>query len=202
LLSVNGEGKVTWWDTLTRQAVRTFTAEPFRGAAVSPDSRLLLVGAVRGVVRWINAETGELLAATTDAHRHELSGIAFSEDGSRAASVAYDGTLAIWDPSSFQLIYAFKGHMQGAHAVAFSPDGRRLATGGDGREAVKLWDVSTRRELLILPGQGTLFSYAAFSPDGIWLAACNWKGKLHLWRAPSWEEIEAEEKRLESGKSL
>ncbi|MHC4692875.1 MAG: WD40 repeat domain-containing protein [Planctomycetota bacterium] len=86
--------------------------------------------------------------------------------------------------------------MQGAHAVAFSPDGRRLATGGDGREAVKLWDVSTRRELLRLPGQGTLFSYVAFSPDGIWLAACNyWEGKLHLWRAPSWEEIEAAESR-------
>jgi WD40 repeat protein/serine/threonine protein kinase len=202
LLSVSGEGKVTWWDTLTRQAVRTFTGEPFRGAAVSPDNRLLLVGAVRGVVRWINAETGELLATTTDAHRHELSGIAFSEDGSRAASVAFDGTLAIWDPSSFQLIDSFKGHMLGAHAVAFSPDGRRLATGGGGgREVVKLWDVSTRRELLTLPGQGTLFRYVAFSPDGIWLAACNWQGKLHLWRAPSWEEIEAEEKRLNSEKS-
>jgi WD40 repeat protein/serine/threonine protein kinase len=196
LLSVSGQGKVTWWDTLTRQAVRTFTMGPCKSAAVSPDSRLLVVGAVRGVVRWINAETGELLATTTDAHRHELSGITFSEDGSRAASVAFDGTLAIWDPSSFQLIDSFKGHMLGAHAVAFSPDGRRLATGGGGgREVVKLWDVSTRRELLTLPGQGTQFNYVAFSPDGIWLAACNWQGELHLWRAPSWEEIEAAESR-------
>jgi WD40 repeat protein len=201
LLSVSGEGKMTWWDTLTRQAVRTFTVGPCRSAAVSPDSHLLAVGAGTGAVRWLNAETGELLATTSIAHQHQVVGIAFSEDGSRAASVADDGTLAIWDPSSFQLIDAFKGHMLGAHAVAFSPDGRRLATGSGGREAVKLWDVSTRRELLTLPGQGTLFSYTAFSPDGIWLAACNWEGKLHLWRAPSWEEIEAEEKRLESGQS-
>ena len=35
-----------------------------------------------------------------------------------------------------------------------------------------------------------------FSPDGRWLAACNEEGELHLWHAPSWEEIEAAEKGL------
>jgi WD40 repeat protein/serine/threonine protein kinase len=198
LLSGSGAGKVMWWDTLTWQAVRTFTVEPLRGAAVSPDSRLLAVGARTGAVRWLNAETGELLAESRVAHRHPVAGMAFSEDRSRAASVAEDGTLAIWDSSSFQLIDVFKGHMLGAHAVAFSPDGRRLATGSGGRQAVKLWDVSTHRELMTMPGQGSLFSFVAFSPDGTWLAACNREGELHLWRAPSWEEIEAAEKRPES----
>ena len=81
--------------------------------------------------------------------------------------------MAIWDPSSFKLITAFKGHMLGAHGVAFSPDGRRLATGGNGREAVKLWDLSTHRELMTLSGQGNLFSFVAFSPDDRWMAACS-----------------------------
>jgi WD40 repeat protein/serine/threonine protein kinase len=198
LLSFDTEGKAIWWDTHTWQAVRTFTVEPFRGAAISPDSRLLAVGARTGAVRWLNAETGELLAESRVAHRHPVVGMAFSEDRSRAASVAEDGTLAIWDSSSFQLIDVFKGHMLGAHGVAFSPDGRRLATGGGGRQAVKLWDVSTHRELMTMPGQGSLFSFVAFSPDGTWLVACNREGRLHLWRAPSWEEIEAAEKRPES----
>ena len=109
--------------------------------------------------------------------------------------------MAIWDASSFQPIAAFKGHMQGAHGVAFSPDGRRLATGGNGRDAVKLWDLSTFRELMTLPGQGSLFSSVAFSPDGRWLAACGDEGEFHLWHAPSWEEIKAAEKRLPSGQS-
>ena len=35
-----------------------------------------------------------------------------------------------------------------------------------------------------------MISELAFSPDGQWLAACNYQGDLHLWHAPSWEEIE------------
>ena len=115
LLSVGAKGKAIWWDTLTWQAVRTFAVgvESSGGVAVSPDGRLLAVGIATGALRWLNAETGELLATTTGGHRHGVLGIAFSGDGLRAASVAPDGTVAIWDPSSFQLIAAFKGHMQG-----------------------------------------------------------------------------------------
>ena len=146
---------------------------------------------------WLNAATGEVLAATNTAHRHVVMGITFSGDGSRTASTAADATVAIWDPSSFRLLTPpfSKGHMQGAFGVAFSPDGRRLATGGTARDAVKLWDMSTYRELVVLSGQGSMFEFVAFSPDGQWLAANSTpEGNLHLWRAPSWAEIEAAEK--------
>jgi WD40 repeat protein len=197
LLSVDAKGKAIWWDTLTWQAGRTFVVESFWWwANVSPDGRLLVIGAAVGPLRWLNAETGELLKTTPRGHRQNVKGVAFSGDGSRAASVANDGTVALWDSSSFELIDAFKGHMTGAHGVVFSPDGRRLATGG-GRDTVKLWDWSTHRELMTLSGQGTLFEFVAFSPDGRWLAACSREGKLNLWRAPSWAEIDA----IEKGKS-
>jgi WD40 repeat protein len=88
--------------------------------------------------------------------------------------------------------------MLGAHGVAFSPDGGRLATSSGGREAIKLWDLSTRRELIALAGQGSSFHDAAFSPDGKWLAARNGKNELQLWQAPSWKEIEAAEERSKS----
>jgi WD40 repeat protein len=200
-LSVDAKGKAIWWDTLTWQAVQTFTVgvESRSGVAVSPDGRLFVVGTETGAVHWLNAETGEVLATRSDAYRQPVSGIAFSGDGSRAASVSEYGSVALWDPSSFQLITAFKGHMYAAFDVAFSPDGRRLATGGaTDRDVVKLWDLSTYRELVTLPGQGTLFYFVDFSPDGHWLAACGMQGKLHLWHAPSWAEIEAEEKKLKN----
>jgi WD40 repeat protein len=150
-------------------------------------------------VRWFNAETGEPLATSSEGHRHVVLGIAFSSDGARAASAADDGTVAIWDPASLQLITTFKGHMHTAWGVAFSPDNRRLATGSSRRDAFKFWDLSTHREVLNLPGQSFHFRYVAFSPDGRWLAGCGSSNELHLWHAPSWEEIEAAEKRATDG---
>jgi WD40 repeat protein len=203
-LSADPQGKVVWWDTHTWQPAQTYVVKlesPPTAAAVSPDGRLLAAGTATGSVYWLDAETGQLLATRTEAHQHPVAGVAFSTDSTRAASVSEDGTLAIWDTSSRQLLTSpFKSHMLGAHGVAFSADGRRLATGSNGREAVKLWDMSTYREVVALSGEGSLFWFVAFSPDGQWLATCNWEGQLHLWRAPSWAEIEAVESK-QSGQS-
>jgi WD40 repeat protein len=77
-----------------------------------------------------------------------------------------------------------------ALAIAFSPDGRRLISSSGGREAVKLWDVGTRQELLTLGGGGAPLYGAAWSADGdVILAGAPWQA----WRAPSWEEIAAAE---------
>ena len=87
------------------------------------------------------------------------------------------------------------GFLNGVNSVAFSPDGKRLVIGSDGKEAVKLWDTESWQEVLSLEGQGTGSPGAWFSPNGNaigWLNSAI--GVLHIWRAPSWEEINAEEK--------
>ena len=68
-----------------------------------------------------------------------------------------------------------------------------MIAGGDGSEAIKLWDVDSGQELLTLEGQQVHFWRLAFSPDGNVLVALQQDGVLHLWRAPSWEEIAAAE---------
>jgi len=203
LLSVDGEGHAIWWDTVTWQPVRKFVLDGARGrpwtTTVSPNGRLLAAGSGADV-RWFNAETGELLEVTRGGHRLTVYGFALSGDGSRAVSAGTDGTVAIWDSTSLQLIATVRGHMMGAVGVAFSPDGRRFATGGNTHDAVKLWDVESHRDVMTLAGEGSLFSAIAFSPDGQWLAASSEiSGHLHLWHAPSWEEIEAAENRPADG---
>ena len=59
---------------------------------------------------------------------------------------------------------------------------------------MKLWDMDSLQELLTLPAREEIFMTTEFSPDGNVLGAMHYKAGLHLWRAPSWAEIEALEK--------
>ncbi|HSA01838.1 MAG TPA: protein kinase, partial [Candidatus Paceibacterota bacterium] len=196
-----GDGvELICWDADTWQRLSSLVMRNTMLLSASPDGRLALAGNDGGQLSWWDTTSGKILA-TTSSHRKRVTGGAFSSDGARAASVAEDGTVALWDGFSFKPITPpFKGHMNATFGVAFAPDGRRLVTGGGtSRDAVKLWDVSTSRELVTLAGQGTLFRYVAFSPDGNWLAAGNREGQLHLWHAPTLAQIEAAEKAEATG---
>jgi WD40 repeat protein len=122
-------------------------------------------------------------------------GLAFSPDGETIAAASEDGLVALWNTQTLASIGLMHDVLLGLHSVAFSPDGRRLVAGGDGKEAIKIWDVDSQEDLATLDGKGSFFSNVRFSPDGNSIAARNWNGILEVWRAPSWEEIEAKEKK-------
>ncbi len=69
---------------------------------------------------------------------------------------------------------------RGIHAVAFSPDGRWLASGSVDH-AIKLWDVTLRREVRTLTGHTELVFTVTFSPDGHWLASGSQDKTVKLW---------------------
>jgi WD40 repeat protein len=115
-----------------------------------------------------------------------------SPDG-RMAAADSSGMIRVWDVEALKPVATLKSFRLGAHSVAFSPDGLRLAAGSNGREAVRFWDTETWQEVLTLGGIGSRISGLKFSPDGRHLLAINDAGLAHLWTAPTWEEIAAEE---------
>ncbi|MBI4660658.1 MAG: protein kinase [Verrucomicrobia bacterium] len=118
---------------------------------------------------------------------------AFCPGGKWMDTGSWAGTANLWSLPDMQKKGVFRRHLIGVHSVTFSPDGKRLATGSTGREAIKIWDVETQTEMITLEGEGASFGNTMFSPDGNWLISVSRIGLLHLWRAPSWAEIEAAE---------
>jgi WD40 repeat protein len=125
----------------------------------------------------------------TSRPRVVFSDVAVSSDGKSIATSSEDGYLTVWDWETLAVKWQTRAFLQGAHSVAFSSDGLRLAAGSNASEAVKLWDTATGQELVTLRGEGSRFIGLKFSPDGQHLLGVNAKGAAHLWSAPSWEEI-------------
>jgi WD40 repeat protein len=80
------------------------------------------------------------------------------------------------------------GHSGPVYAVAFSPDGRWLASGG-ADNVVKLWEVASGAEVRSFRGHTDYVSSLAFSPDGRWLASGSKDRTIRLWDVATGNEL-------------
>ena len=79
-------------------------------------------------------------------------------------------------------LFPLRGHSASVSALAFSPDGRRLATASIDR-TVKLWDMATGDEVLTLRGHTAGVGCLAWSPDGLRLASGSIDWTARVWEA-------------------
>ena len=80
------------------------------------------------------------------------------------------------------------GHTSAVNDVAFSPDGRWLASGSSD-QIVKLWEAATGRAVRTLAGHSNSVEAVAFSPDGRWLASGSWDKTVKLWEVATGREV-------------
>ncbi len=183
-----------WWDLQTDTIVRTITGED---PLFSSDGSTLATSLLRtrGEYHFWNTESGTLrstLKLGTGAGRGSIAALS-SAGKTFAISTSMsdaDHAIRLWDVESSTLLGRCRGHKQWIRSVAFSPDGKTLASASED-SSLKLWNVTTQQELLSVHSLGLSFTELVFSQDGQWLAAGsrNWfsnssSNELRLLHAP------------------
>ena len=151
--SGSADRTVRIWDTATGKELRRFAdlekqllaipGQRLRSVAFSPDGKTLAASASM-ILLW-DADSGKLL--------HKLPGdrdLAFSPDGKLLASGCSDGVVRLWDPATGEQVrqwLANRWSPNGLTTLAFSPDGKTLATAGMRDHAIRLWDPATGKEV-------------------------------------------------------
>jgi WD40 repeat protein/serine/threonine protein kinase len=169
--------------------------------AYSPDGKRLASGASDEVKVW-DAQTGKALTSFTVGNKGAVQSVAFSPDGKRLATGSsfrvantflLGGEAKVWDAESGKELLSLEGHDRAVTSVAFSPDGKLLATASLDN-TVKVWDAQTGKELRALKGHTGLtgVNCVAFSPDGKRLASSTGPlptGETKVWDTQTGKEL-------------
>jgi WD40 repeat protein len=199
------EGGARIWDAETlalRHDLRGHTGSVY-GVAYSPDGTTLATAGGDGTVRFWDSATGTQRRVLR-AHAKGAVSLAFAPDGARLAMVGSDAlgldvpghvparTAKLWDVASDNEVLRFdiktSGSFPSANAVAFSPDGRRLAVPrADFR--VGLFDTHDGHLIRDYAGHTAEVRAVAFSPDGRRLATAGDDRTIRLWDPDTGEEM-------------
>ena len=167
----------------------------------SPNGKTIVCGSTNGRIAVYDTQNGQEIARLRERTLNPPRSLTYSPNGKTIACGSSDGSVYLYDAKTAKLITKIGGvritrettSISAAHqriwGVAYSPDGRMLATGGTGG-SVYLWDTETRdaetaQRITQHKEHPVTVTTLRFSSDGKTLVSKSSDGTLYLWRTPS-----------------
>jgi WD domain, G-beta repeat len=184
-------GGLSWW-LFKRRAFFTYTGHTdwVYTVAWSPDGkRLASCSKDKTVQVWDASDGGYVF--TYDGHKDEVVTVAWAPDGTRLASgggnldqnlKTSDKTVQVWDATDGGHIFTYHGHTDAVQAVAWSPDGTRIASASFDK-TVQVWDATDGDHPFSYHGHTDKVFIVNWSPNGKYLASGSTDKTAQIWNA-------------------
>ena len=198
------DGTVRFWDTATWNELSPLKL-PARVRAItfSPDGNTLAVGTMNSQVTIWDWKSGRQETALDISVGQEEGALLFTKDGTALLAGGAAGLLEVRKLPGYETIHKLEGHLDWVNALALSPDGKILASGGSDR-AVKLWDTETWQLKATLPAPVHPYQVrgVAFSPDAKSLLTVGAESNFKVWNIDRLECVfvgETKDRELSAG---
>lgn len=204
LATGDNDGAVRLWNPGTGQLQSTLPLHKTRVLALvfSHDGKTLVSGGVDQVIRFSDMAEGKEREGLRGQVGGCVNALAYSPNGTTLAIGAFTrdwpseggnqaerpGEVLLWDLRAGKELRRLRGHVGGVDALAFTPDGKTLATSGGFDKSVILWDAVEGTQRATLTGHAEPIRSLAMTTDGRILASGGWDGVIKLWDVASGKE--------------
>jgi WD40 repeat protein len=219
LLTSGYDNTARLWDLATGKTAQVLEGHSWWvwSAEFSPDGNHIVTAAQDGkAIIWrrrpasavaANGEQPPLFIKQTEftQHRGPVYAAKFAPDNLHVASAGYDDRVLLWNLEQTQPVdierrldgapepvipyVELTGHRGPVRTLAFAPDGKTLASGGQDN-VIFIWDVQSGKALKQLRGQASHVLSVAYSPDGGWLLSAGRDAQVKLWQPASHGETQ------------
>jgi WD40 repeat protein len=203
-----GDGMIRVWQMSAARKPMEIIRTGLRGVPTwSHEGRTIWVPGPQGTIRALDTVTGEVsrtLGGVASyrpgpSREDQLALVLSSPDGHRLASASAAGAIRVWDTASGQILHHLGGIMQPHTSneglerrvrvtLAWSVDGKRLASSSSLEHGIQLWDVVSGEKVITFPGHAQEIRSLAWSRDGKRLASAGEDGVVKIWDAAGGKE--------------